>query len=48
MQDTEKGRDIGVVSEQVRVAESGAIFRIGVDDYNGDVAQNGVFAQARH
>ena len=48
MQDGEKGRDIGVVSEQVCVAESGAIFGIGVDNYNRDAAQSGVFPEARH
>jgi hypothetical protein len=38
IQDSEKGGNIGVVSEQVRVAESGAMFFIRVDDYDGDAA----------
>ena len=48
MQDSEKERDIGVVSEQVRVAESGAIFSIGVNDYDGDAAYRRVLVKARH
>ena len=47
-QDSEKGRNIGVVGEQVRVAKWGAIFGIGVNDYDGDAVQSRVLVKARH